>query len=548
MRSPRLAAGLLATLVAFSACTDSPSSNDGGTAPTLAEAPLAETTVGASYLFAVSATGSTTPYTFAAQGLPPGLTLNSGTGLVTGSATTAGDFPVEVSVQGANGKESSKAFTLKVYPAVSFKQNSLPAATLLSPYSATLEAEGGKGPLTLKLIAGDLPAGITFNASTGQLSGSAPGSTGIALLNFEAIDVHGARATRSATLQVAEALRVSTTGLGQATEGVEYLLTDSAPEQLSAPFAVGSATFAASGLPQGLSVDPATGRLSGTPEVGSAGSYTVAVTVTDSGSRTATQSFPLQVMRPGPLMLGGVRGMPPTGGRITNTLTVFITNGRVALPGVGVRVRKNGQEYSPPKQALTDAEGKAVFTGLGLNGTSDTVDITANGAELINTTLARVNASLVTLRMAANPVFGGRVFGNAVYEPTSGRLIVTSGHDSTNVAALFYTACHNDVIEAVDLGQKQFRTLVPGGQSTSPSPRYDAAMAAADGVAVFFGGRNCIDNGDGLGDTWEFQLSTNTWTRVSPTTAPLPRRAPALLREPSGSSVLLVGGFRNPSY
>ncbi len=548
MRSPRLAAGLLATLVVFSACKDSAPPTDGGTAPTLAEAPLGETTVGVGYLFLFSASGSTRPYSFSAQGLPPGFALDSLTGALSGNATAAGDFPLLVSVKGANGQESSKDFILKVYPAVSFKQNPIPAATLLTPYSVTLEAEGGKAPLTLKLISGDLPAGITFNASTGQLSGTAPGSFSIAVLNFEATDVHGARATRSVTLQVAEALRVTTSGLGPATEGVEYRRTDTTSEELYAPFAVGAATFAATGLPQGLSLDTTTGRISGTPEVGSAGAYTLAVTVTDSGSRTVTQSFPLQVVRPSPMTLGGLRGMPPLGGRITHTLTVFTTNGRSPLPGVGVRVRKNGQEYSPPKEALTDADGKAVFTGLDLNGTSDTVDITANGAELINTTLARVNASLVTLRMNANPVFGSRVFGSAAYEPVSRRLIVTAGYDSTNATSLFYTSCHNDVVEPVDLARKQFRTLVPGGLSTSPSPRYDAAMAAADGVAVLFGGRDCIDNGDGLGDTWEFNLATNTWTRASPTTAPAPRRAPALLREPSGSSVLLVGGFRPPSY
>jgi len=548
MRSPRLVAGLLATLVALSACKDS-SSPDTGAAPTLAEAPLAETTVGASYLFSVGASGSTTPYSFSAQGLPPGITVNASTGQLAGNATTAGDFQVQVSVKGANGKEASKSFTLKVYPAVSFKSGSVPAATLLMPYSFALQAEGGKAPLTLRLTAGDLPSGITFNASTGQLSGTAPGSAGSALLSFEATDVHGARATRSLTLQVAEALRIGNTALTQAIEGVEYRVSDSLPEKVSAPFAVGASTFAATGLPQGLSLDPATGDITGTPAVGSAGTYTVSLTASDTGLRTVSKPLPLQVVKPSPMTLGGVRGVPPLGSRITNTLTVFTTNGRAALSGVGVRVRKNGQEYSPPKEALTDAEGKVVFTGLGLNGTTDTVDITANGTELINTTLARVNASLVTLRMIANPLFSGRVYGSAAYEPTSRRLVVTGGHDSTNSASLFYTPCHNDVMEAVNVAQKSFRSLVPGGLSTSPAPRYDAAMAAADGVAVFFGGRDCVDLGDSLGDTWEFHLATNAWARVSPTApAPAPRRAAAMLREPSGNTVLMVGGFRNPSY
>lgn len=547
MLSPRLVAGLLATLMAFSACKD-PSAPQEGLAPALADTLLAETTVGASYLVTLSASGGATPYTFYAQGLPPGLGLDAGTGQLTGSPTTAGDFPVQVSVKGPNGKESSKSFTLKVYPAVSFKQTELPAATIQQPYSAALELEGGKGPLTLKLVGGELPSGISFNASTGQLSGTAPASTGTASVNFEATDVHGAKAARSLTLQVAEALRVSTTLLGAAIEGVEYRLSDFESQKVSGPFGIGALTFAASGLPPGMSLDAATGALSGAPAVGSAGTYTLSFTVTDAGRRTVTQSFPLQVVKPTALSLGGTRGVAPTGGRLTDTLTVFTTNGRVPLSGVGVRVRKNGQEYSPPKEALSDAEGKVVFTGLGLNGNSDTVDITANGTELINSTLARVNASVVTLRLNSNPVFGPRVYGGGAYDPVSRRFLATGGHDSTNGTSLFYTVCHNDVIEALDVAAKSFRLLVPGGLSTSPSPRYDASMAVADGVAVYFGGRNCTDLGDALGDTWEFNLSTNTWSRSSASSSPWPRRAAAMVREPSGTSVLMVGGFRNPSY
>lgn len=73
-------------------------------------------------------------------------------------------------------------------------------------------------------------------------------------------------------------------------------------------------------------------------------------------------------------------------------------------------------------------------------------------------------------------------------------------------------------------------------------------MAAAGGVAVLFGGRSCIDSGDSFGDTWEYNLSTNTWTQVNPSTRPAPRRGAAMVREPSGSSAIMVGGYRNPNH
>jgi hypothetical protein len=550
MRSPRLVAGLLATLVAFSACKNDPAPPvDGdGTPPTLTESPLAETTVGVSYSATLGASGGTAPYTFSAQGLPPGLTLASSTGALSGTPTAAGDFQVQVTVKGANGKDVSRTFPLKVYPAVAFKAATLPAATVQTAYTARIEAEGGKPPLALKLAAGDLPPGITFNASSGQLSGTAPGSTGNAGLTFEATDVHGAKSTVNLTLTVAEALRVANASLAPATEGVEYRVSDSVTERLQAFFGVGALSFAATGLPQGLSINPTTGELGGAPAVGTAGTHNLTFTVGDAGGRNVNHALTLQVVKPQPSTFGGVRGVAPTGGRITQTLTVFTTNGTRPLSGVGVRVRKNGQEYNPVKEALTDAEGKAVFTGLGLNGNSDTVDVTANGKELINTTLANVNASVVTLRMLSRPEYTPRVSASGAYEPTSRRFVLTSGQDSTNASSLFYTSCRNDTMEAVDVAQKSFRTLVPGGLTTSPSPRYDAAMAAAGGVAVLFGGRNCLDTGDGLGDTWEFDLATNTWTLPQVAFQPLPRRAASMVREPSGDTVLMVGGFRNPSY
>ncbi len=49
-------------------------------------------------------------------------------------------------------------------------------------------------------------------------------------------------------------------------------------------------TFSASGLPAGLSINPATGLISGTPSYTSAGTFTVSATVSD-GSLTASRTF-----------------------------------------------------------------------------------------------------------------------------------------------------------------------------------------------------------------------------------------------------------------
>ena len=288
-------------------------------------------------------------------------------------------------------------------------------------------------------------------------------------------DANGRAASKPFELTTYKLPEILSTSLTPATEGVSYRRSEASAERIQTQYGQGALSYSATGLPPGLSLNPSTGDFSGTPAQGSAGAYTVTVTVTDIGTLSVSKTLPLTVVAPKPASYGGVVGLAPAGSRITDTLTVFVVNGRSPLAGVGVRVRKNGVEYSPAKEALTNAEGKVVLTGLGLNGTTDTVDVTANGKDLVNTTLAGVNASLVTLRMYAAAVPGPRLSASAAYDPTSRRFLISSGSDGTTSNSLFFALCLNDTVELVDVAQKTFTTRVPGGLTTAPSPRHEAA-------------------------------------------------------------------------
>ena len=65
--------------------------------------------------FTLSATGGTTPYTWSATGLPPGVTIGSTTGTVSGTPTTAGTYNVTATATGSGGSGSgSTSFTFTI--------------------------------------------------------------------------------------------------------------------------------------------------------------------------------------------------------------------------------------------------------------------------------------------------------------------------------------------------------------------------------------------------------------------------------------------------
>jgi Zn-dependent metalloprotease len=65
--------------------------------------------------FTLSASGGTAPYTWSATGLPPGVTLGSSTGTVSGTPTTAGTYNVTATATGSGGSGSGSAtFTFTV--------------------------------------------------------------------------------------------------------------------------------------------------------------------------------------------------------------------------------------------------------------------------------------------------------------------------------------------------------------------------------------------------------------------------------------------------
>ncbi|WP_046385863.1 M4 family metallopeptidase, partial [Kitasatospora aureofaciens] len=72
------------------------------------------TAVGGSVNLQIKASGGTAPLSYSATGLPAGLVINAGTGVITGSPTTAGSSNVTVTVKDSAGKSGTTSFTWTV--------------------------------------------------------------------------------------------------------------------------------------------------------------------------------------------------------------------------------------------------------------------------------------------------------------------------------------------------------------------------------------------------------------------------------------------------
>jgi len=59
----------------------------------------------------MSATGGTPPYTWSASGLPPGLSISSSSGLISGTPTTAGSYSVTVTARDTANVSGSTSFS-----------------------------------------------------------------------------------------------------------------------------------------------------------------------------------------------------------------------------------------------------------------------------------------------------------------------------------------------------------------------------------------------------------------------------------------------------
>ena len=143
------------------------------------------------YSGALSATGGTTPYTWGitSGSLPPGLNLNSSSGAITGTPTTAGTFTFTAQAKDSSPAPQTATASASVLTVelLQITTTSLPDPQVQTSYSATLTASGGMLPYVWSISSGNLPLGLSLDGSSGVISG-VPTSTGSYAFTVEVSD------------------------------------------------------------------------------------------------------------------------------------------------------------------------------------------------------------------------------------------------------------------------------------------------------------------------------------------------------------------------
>ncbi|HEY2578581.1 MAG TPA: fibronectin type III domain-containing protein, partial [Streptosporangiaceae bacterium] len=332
-----------------------------------------------------------TPQTFSSTA-----TTQTATGLTPGTSYTFTVAAVNAAGTGPASAQSA-AVTVNAGPSLTF--SAPPAGEAGIGYSDPLTATGGTGALTWSVSSGSLPAGLSLNSGTGLLSGT-PAASGSSAFTVKVTDTTGHSATKAVTLVIAAAPSLSNPAppAGQASVSYSDALTVTGG---TGPFAW---SVSGGGLPPGITLNSATGTLSGVPAT--AGLYSFTVRVTDSFGLTATQGLNLTVAV-GPLVIaasantntaaqGGIVRYTVT---ITNTAASAYTGVTYSIPLTTVlQDTTYNNDAAATAGTVSVASQTLTWTGTLAAGASATVtfSVTVNNPYTGNGTLSVTVTSATT--------------------------------------------------------------------------------------------------------------------------------------------------------
>ncbi len=261
------------------------------------DTPPSSATVGTPYSYTFTASGSPTPnFTVSSGSLPPGMSLQTLTGILSGTPTTPGTYNFQI--QAANTSGGNPDIT----PMITIGVGLASAAPSITTTTTSTSVQVGQGlsfavtasgqPTPALSVTGPLPSGISFvdnGDGTGTFSGTPPdGSEGTYSVMLTAANGVSPAATQIFTFVVAGIAPafVNQSAPPTAAVGTAYSYTYTSTGDPAPTY-----TLASGSLPPGLTI-ASTGTLSGTPTTAGTYSFTIqAANGTGTPAVSPTQSI-----------------------------------------------------------------------------------------------------------------------------------------------------------------------------------------------------------------------------------------------------------------
>ncbi|MGA9862926.1 MAG: choice-of-anchor D domain-containing protein, partial [Terriglobales bacterium] len=385
-------------------------------APVITSATTASGTAGTAFSYQIAATN--TPTSYGATGLPAGLSVNSGNGLISGTPPTAATSTVTLSASNSGGTANA-TLTLTIKPAVPVITSATTASgTAGSAFSYQIAASNTPSSYG----ATGLPAGLSVNGTSGLISGT-PTAAATSTVTLSANN-SGGTGSASLTLTIAAApipapvITSATTASGTAGSAFSYQIAAS-----NTP-----SSYGATGLPAGLSVNGTSGLISGTPTA--AATSTVTLSANNSGG-TGSASLTLTInpapaagqltANPASLAFGSAQvgssltltdSLTNTGGSSVTISQATATGTGFSISGLTVPLTLN------PGASVTFSALFAPQSAASLSGGIAVVSNASNST--LNVSLSGTGTAPGTLTIAPTTLsFGNATVGTSVSQSSS---------------------------------------------------------------------------------------------------------------------------------